>query len=158
MRNKISKALQNNTKSTISKPKKSNRRAALVTKTEANKIIGTPDYIAPEIINRTSINNKSIDWWSLGVLTYEILIGCRPFSAETIEEVLDNIIEGNIIWPEIGQEEGMISSEAFDLIQKLLDKNFQNRLGSLGANQIKSHPFFKGINWDNIKLQKPPFL
>jgi serine/threonine protein kinase len=48
------------------------------------KIIGTPDYIAPEIINSISINNRSIDWWSLGVISYEILIGVRPFCGNTI--------------------------------------------------------------------------
>ena len=49
------------------------------------KLIGTPDYIAPEIISQISINNYTIDWWSLGVMTYEMLIGARPFSGETIE-------------------------------------------------------------------------
>ena len=47
-------------------------------------LIGTPDYIAPEIINRISTKNKSVDWWSLGVLAYELLIGTRPFCANTI--------------------------------------------------------------------------
>jgi serine/threonine kinase 32 len=71
---------------------KSNRRVALINKTNSAKIIGTPDYIAPEIINQTSNSNHSIDWWSLGVMAYEMLVGCRPFSAMTVEEVLSNII------------------------------------------------------------------
>lgn len=66
------------------------------------KIIGTPDYIAPEIIKKTSIDNPSIDWWSLGVLAYEMMVGCRPFADDTIEEVLNNIIEFKITWPDIG--------------------------------------------------------
>lgn len=73
------------------------------------KLIGTPDYIAPEIVNRTSINNFTIDWWSLGVMAYELLIGTRPFCAETIEQVIENITSFNLEWPEIGYEEGMIS-------------------------------------------------
>lgn len=59
-------------------------------------IIGTPDYIAPEIINHISSNNKSIDWWSLGVIAYELMIGVRPFSGDTIDEVIQNIRDFNI--------------------------------------------------------------
>ena len=73
-----------------------NRRAALINKGNHTKIVGTPDYIAPEIINQTSTSNKSIDWWSLGVIAYEMIVGCRPFAADTIEEVLDNIVDGRM--------------------------------------------------------------
>lgn len=97
------------------------------------KLIGTPDYIAPEIISQVSINNFTIDWWSLGVMTYEMLIGARPFCGETIEEVVDNITNRRIEWPEVGYEEGMISPEAKDLIEQLLNTDFVNRLGANGA-------------------------
>ena len=60
------------------------------------KLIGTPDYIAPEIINQTSYSNYTIDWWSLGVMAYELIIGTRPFCADTLEEVIDNITNFNI--------------------------------------------------------------
>ena len=73
------------------------------------KLIGTPDYIAPEIINQTSYSNHTIDWWSLGVMTYELLVGNRPFGANTIDEVVDNITNFNIDWPEVGREEDMMS-------------------------------------------------
>ena len=59
-------------------------------------LIGTPDYIAPEIINKISVNNYTIDWWSLGVMAYELIIGTRPFCATTIDEVIDNITRFNI--------------------------------------------------------------
>ena len=65
-------------------------------------MIGTPDYIAPEIINNCSINNKSLDWWSLGVLAYELMIGTCPFCGESVDEVIDNILSFNIEWPEVG--------------------------------------------------------
>lgn len=65
-------------------------------------LIGTPDYIAPEIINQTSFSNYTIDWWSLGVMAYELIIGTRPFCADTIDEVIDNITNFNIEWPEVG--------------------------------------------------------
>lgn len=82
------------------KKKKSKRRVAFSFKNikEAN-LIGTPDYIAPEIINHISTENETIDWWSLGVIAYEFLIGTRPFSADTIEEVIQNIHDFNIDWP-----------------------------------------------------------
>lgn len=60
------------------------REAVLSNNKQKMKLIGTPDYIAPEIIFKTSLNNYSIDWWSLGVMAYELLIGIRPFCAESI--------------------------------------------------------------------------
>ena len=66
------------------------------------KLIGTPDYIAPEIVFKISCKNFSIDWWSLGVMAYELMVGTRPFCAETIEEVIDNITKLSIEWPEVG--------------------------------------------------------
>ena len=75
------------------------RRTALCGVNRSAKLIGTPDYIAPEIINQTSVSNSSIDWWSLGVMTYELLVGNRPFSADSIEDVIDNILKFNIEWP-----------------------------------------------------------
>ena len=67
------------------------------------KLIGTPDYIAPEIINQVSLCNYSIDWWSLGVMAYELIVGNRPFAAFTIDEVIENITKMNIAWPEVGE-------------------------------------------------------
>jgi serine/threonine protein kinase len=96
-------------------------------------LIGTPDYIAPEIVHQTSLNNFTIDWWSLGVMAYEIMIGNRPFGGETIDQVINNITMFNIDWPETGYEEGMITPEAKDFIEKLLNKDFTQRLGANGA-------------------------
>ena len=98
------------------------------------KLIGTPDYIAPEIISQVSVKNLTIDWRSLGVMTYEMLIGARPFCGESIEEVVDNIVNHRLEWPEVGYEEGMISPEAKDLIEQLLNVDFANRLGANGAD------------------------
>lgn len=69
---------------------------------EKKRIIGTPDYIAPEIIKQQSFDNPSIDWWSYGVIIYEALIGVKPFGAQKIEDVFDNILNLKIIWPQIG--------------------------------------------------------
>ena len=132
----------------IQKRRALKRRTALC-KRHANKtvLIGTPDYIAPEIINQVSISNKSIDWWSLGVMAYELIVGTRPFCADTIEEVIENIKAYNIEWPEVGFDEGMITPNAKDLIEQLLNQDFVNRLGANGAKDVKNHPFFEGVNW-----------
>lgn len=122
------------------------------------KLIGTPDYIAPEIISQVSVKNFTIDWWSLGVMTYQLLIGARPFSGDSIEEVVDNIVNHRLEWPQVGYEEGMISPEAKDLIEQLLNVDFVNRLGANGADQIKAHPFFNGIDWSNLKKSRPPVV
>lgn len=122
------------------------------------KLIGTPDYIAPEIISQVSVKNFTIDWWSLGVMAYELLIGARPFCGETIEEVVDNITNLRLEWPEIGDEEGMITPVAQDFILKLLNIDFANRLGANGAEEIKAHPFFRGIDWGSLKKSRPPSL
>ena len=66
-------------------------------------------------------------------MAYEIIIGTRPFCADTVEDVIDNIRAFNIEWPEVGDEEGMISAKAKDLIEQLLNKDFINRLGANGV-------------------------
>lgn len=71
-------------------------------------IVGTPDYMAPEIIdsdryNRKTYNEKCMDWWSLGVMLYQFLVGIPPFCSETLDEVFDNILKGRIEWPPIGK-------------------------------------------------------
>ena len=111
------------------------------------RIIGTPDYIAPEIIRNESHSNQSIDWWSFGVIAYEMMIGCRPFSAMKVEEVIENIKNYEIKWPEVGDEPDMISFTAADFIKSLLNPDFLRRLGSNGAAEVKAHKFFRGVDW-----------
>jgi serine/threonine protein kinase len=76
----------------------------LIEKSEKCKkrIVGTPDYIPPEVLNGISINNKSIDWWSLGVIAYELIVGVPPFNDETVELIFSNIKNKQITYPEIG--------------------------------------------------------
>jgi len=111
------------------------------------RIVGTPDYMAPEIIQGLSVDNYSIDWWSLGVLLFEFLCGVPPFNDDTPEKIFDNILKLNIPWDqiEIGYGEDCMSPEAADLIKQLLTLDYTKRLGSEGAWQIKKHKFFNGI-------------
>ena len=117
-------------------------------KRRSNNKVGTPDYMAPELVNpekfpRGNNNEKSIDWWSMGVILYQFLVGIPPFCGETIEEVFDNIENLRIEWPSIGYEDDCISPEAADLIQKLLNPDPNQRLGAHGADEIKNHSFFR---------------
>jgi len=117
--------------------------------------VGTPDYIAPEVIRQKGYGQE-IDWWSLGVIMFEMMIGYPPFfsesSTETCKKILDWKNTLNI------RPEANISKEAEDILRKLINDP-ESRLGANGADEIKSHPFFKGIKWNHIKeTLTPPFV
>jgi len=131
----------------------------------SNNKVGTPDYMAPELINpekfvREPSNEKCIDWWSVGVIFYQFLVGIPPFCGETIEEVFNNIENLRIEWPEIGDGEDCISPEAVDLIKGLLHPDSNKRLGTRGTEEIKAHPFFTkhNFNWEDPKSWEPPLV
>ena len=67
-----------------------------------HRIVGTPDYIAPEVILGESVSNKNIDWWSLGCIAYEFIVSFPPFNDSTVDKIFDNIVNLRIEWPEIG--------------------------------------------------------
>ena len=117
--------------------------------------VGTPDYIAPEVIRQKGYGQE-IDWWSLGVIMFEMMIGYPPFfsesSTETCKKILDWKNTLNI------RPEANISREAEDILRKLISDP-ETRLGVNGADEIKRHPFFKGIDWNHIKeTLTPPFV
>ena len=132
------------------KSMKSKKRRAFAFST-----VGTPDYIAPEVIRQKGYGQE-IDWWSLGVIMFEMMIGYPPFfsesSTETCKKILDWKNTLNI------RPEANISQEAEDILRKLINDP-EVRLGTNGADEIKSHPFFKGIDWNHIKETLiPPFI
>ena len=135
---------------------------------------GTPDYLAPEVL-LCEPYGPEVDWWALGVVVFELLVGVPPFHASTPVEIFENILSGNIAWPaekgadvhtggdtgerDIGvgddsdeeePDEGL-SDAAKDLIKGLLHPDASQRLGSRpGAADLKAHPFFAGIDWDKM--------
>ena len=112
-----------------------------------NRIIGTPDYIAPEIIKgEGDLSNPALDHWSIGIVLFEFLVGVPPFNDDSIEKIFDNIVNNRIPWDqiEIGDKEDQLSPCAFDLLQQLLEPDPNKRLGSHCCDDIKNHPFFKG--------------
>ena len=116
--------------------------------------VGTAYYVAPEVLNKSGYG-KEIDWWSLGVIFYEMLIGYAPFCSKHTNEVCYKVLhyQNYLQFP----NKIKISNLAKDLIFKLLTKS-ENRLGKNGSEEIKSHPFFKGINWKKIREMRPPFI
>ena len=138
------------------KEKESSKRNKKEPEEKRPAIVGTPDYMAPEVINTTQYkdevyNEQCMDWWSLGVILYEFFVGITPFTDQTIENVFDNIQNRRIQWPSIGDDEDSISSKAADLIDKLLTSNPCERLGANGAQEVKNHPFFEGFSFKGKK-------
>ena len=118
--------------------------------------VGTAFYVAPEVLNKTGYG-KEIDWWSAGVIFYEMLVGYAPFCSKSTSEVCYKVMNWEKFL-EIPKKSKMeISDEAQDLIYKLIN-NKNKRLGKNGAEEIKSHPFFGGIDWNNVHKMKAPFI
>ncbi|XP_016203432.1 probable serine/threonine protein kinase IREH1 [Arachis ipaensis] len=116
--------------------------------------VGTPDYLAPEILLGTG-HGYTADWWSVGVILFELLVGLPPFNAEHPQTIFDNILNRKIPWPAVPEE---MSPEAQDLIDRLLTEDPNQRLGARGASEVKEHVFFKDINWDTLARQKAAFV
>ncbi|XP_042504041.1 probable serine/threonine protein kinase IREH1 isoform X2 [Macadamia integrifolia] len=116
--------------------------------------VGTPDYLAPEILLGTG-HGTTADWWSVGVILFELIVGIPPFNAEHPQIIFDNILNRKIPWPRAPEE---MSPEAQDLIDRLLTEDPNQRLGAKGASEVKQHVFFKDINWDTLARQKAAFV
>ncbi|KAL6572687.1 hypothetical protein OROMI_013645 [Orobanche minor] len=92
------------------------------------------------------------DWWSVGIILFELISGTPPFNADHPEKnIFDNILNRKIPWPAVPDE---MSCEAQDLIDRLLVYNPDERLGAKGAFEVKAHSFFSGVDWDNLTIQK----
>ncbi|KGL74082.1 Serine/threonine-protein kinase greatwall, partial [Tinamus guttatus] len=129
-------------------PKSVRRGAAPV---EGERILGTPDYLAPELL-LTKPHGSAVDWWALGVCLFEFLTGIPPFNDETPTQVFQNILKRDIPWPE-GEEK--LSENAQNAIDILLTIDSAKRAG---LKELKCHPLFHGVDWDNLQHQTMPFI
>ncbi len=123
-----------------------------------NDYVGSPFHIAPEIINCKPYTCV-IDWWSFGILIYEMLYGHPPFRGENNKEIFKSINECHVIFPHKTPRGNCISHKVKNLIKKLLVHNPIKRLGyNGGASEIKDHPFFKHVDFQLIRNLKPPII
>lgn len=148
-----------------------------------NSFVGTEEYIAPEVIKGCG-HTSAVDWWTLGILIYEMLYGTTPFKGKNRNATFANILRDDVPFPEgsgapnvsksvphsmsnaqwaLSEYQKLTtpfpSSLCKSLIRKLLIKDELRRLGSrAGASDVKSHPFFKYTSWALLRHQKPPII
>uniref|UniRef100_A0A6N2JWI4 non-specific serine/threonine protein kinase n=1 Tax=Salix viminalis TaxID=40686 RepID=A0A6N2JWI4_SALVM len=118
----------------------------------SNSFVGTEEYVSPEVV-RGDGHEFAVDWWALGILTYEMLYGTTPFKGKNRKETFRNVL---LKKPEFFGKR----NELTDLIERLLEKDPAQRLGyQRGACEIKEHGFFKGVRWDLLtEVLRPPFI
>jgi len=115
---------------------------------------GTPEFLAPEVLTETSYS-RAVDWWGLGVLIYEMLVGESPFPGDDEEEVFDSIVNEEVRYPRF------LSTESIAIMRRLLRRNPDRRLGSSerDAEDVKKQAFFRNVSWNDLLMKKvrPPF-
>ena len=144
---KINQNLNPKNKNYIKKLPKKNRLIAYST-------VGTPDYIAPEVFSQNGYGEEA-DWWSIGVMFFEMVVGFPPFFSENPSDTCKKIVK----WKEHFSipSDANLSPEAESFILRMVSPP-EIRLGIHGVEEIKKHPFFKGLDWNNIRKMKAPFI
>ena len=152
----ITTANTNNSKNQNVNSKNKNNLKKLPKKNRliAYSTVGTPDYIAPEVFSQNGYGEEA-DWWSIGVMFFEMVVGFPPFFSEKPSDTCKKIVK----WKEFFSipSDANLSPEAENFILRMVSPP-ETRLGIHGVEEIKKHPFFKGLDWDNIRKMKAPFI
>jgi serine/threonine protein kinase len=121
--------------------------------------VGTPDYIAPEVLTSKDGYTKACDWWSLGVIMFEMLAGGPPFSSDSPFKTRENVVNYKYVLQQGWQRVELLKFDptARDLVLWFLS-DAPIRAGSNGVEEIKAHPFFRGIDWDNLRDSIAPII
>ena len=130
-------------------------KANLTKNDTTNTFCGTTEYLAPEVLLDEAGYTKMVDFWSLGVLVFEMCCGWSPFYAEDTQQMYKNIAFGKVRFPR-----DTLSTEGRNFVKGLLNRNPKHRLGAIDdAEELKRHPFFADIDWEALtrKLITPPF-
>lgn len=130
-------------------------KADISTNDTTNTFCGTTEYLAPEVLLDESGYTKMVDFWSLGVLIFEMCCGWSPFYADNVQQMYKNIAFGKVRFPK-----EVLSSEGRAFVKGLLNRNPKHRLGSQDdARELRAHPFFHDIDWELLRQKKvpPPF-
>ncbi|EEB09522.1 AGC/RSK protein kinase Ppk14 [Schizosaccharomyces japonicus yFS275] len=122
-----------------------------------NSFVGTEEYIAPEVIKGCG-HTSAVDWWTLGILLYEMIFATTPFKGKNRNMTFSNILHKDVVFPEYSDAPN-ISNVCKSLIRKLLVKDENDRLGSkAGASDVKMHSFFKDVQWALLRHIQPPII
>eukprot|EP00904_Undaria_pinnatifida_P008560 jgi/Undpi1/4834/HiC_scaffold_19.g08187.m1 len=115
----------------------------------AQSVCGTPEYMAPEVINKAG-HGTAVDWWGLGMLMYEMLTGLPPWYTKDRQKLFERLRGAPLVIPK------NISAPSASIIGGLLTRNPSKRLGTLGALQVMNHEFFRGLDWASLLAKRIP--
>ena len=156
MQPKFSKDLKNESQNALA-----SRKSSKLPKKKV-RILGTADYMAPEVIKGEDVGFQ-LDFWSLGIIAYEFMTGNLPFNDDTPQKIFNNILNKEIEWPEpvkvLDEDDYQINPIALDFMKKLLTRDPKQRLGAVkGIEELKEHPFLSDVNWQTLITDIAPWI